>query len=63
MVKDYLMMMMVTVLAVHLFWIAPLCKAIRERPKLVMNVQNDADERSDDIDGGNNNEEASDSGV
>ena len=46
------MMMMVTVLAVHLFWIAPLCKAIRERPKLVMNVQNDADERSDDTDGG-----------
>ena len=52
MVKDYLMMMLVTVLAVHLFWIAPLCNAIRERPKLVMNVQNDADERSDDADGG-----------
>ena len=46
------MMMLATVLAVHLFWIAPLCNAIRERPKLVMNVQNDADERSDDIDGG-----------
>ena len=52
MVKDYLMMMLVTVLAVHLFWIVPLCNAIRERPKLVMNVQNDADERRDDTDGG-----------
>ena len=46
------MMMLVTVLAVHIFWIAPLCKAIQERPKLVMNVQNDVDEGRDDIDGG-----------
>ena len=52
MVKDYLMMMLVTVLAVHLFWIVPLCNAIRERPKLVMHTLNDVDEGRDDIDGG-----------
>ena len=46
------MMMLATVLAVHLFWIAPLCNAIRERPKLVMHTLNDVDEGRDDIDGG-----------
>ena len=56
-------MMLATVVAIRLFLIGPICKAIMSRPKLVMNVQNDADEGSDDIDGGNNNEEASDSGV
>lgn len=55
--------MLATVAAIRLFLIGPICKAIMDRPKLVMNIQNDADERSDDIDGGNNNEEASDSGV
>jgi len=56
------MMMLVTVLAVHLFWIAPLCSAIRERHKLVMYMQNDADERSDGIDG-SSDQETPDSGV
>lgn len=50
------MMMLATVLAVHLFWIAPLCNAIRERPKLVMHKLNDSDERRDDKDGDNDQE-------
>ena len=61
--REYALMMLATVAAIRLFLIGPICKAIMDRPKLVMNIQNDADERSDDIDGGNNNEEASDSGV
>lgn len=48
--------MLATVLAVHLFWIVPMCNAIRERPKLVMNVMNDENERSDDIDGNSDKE-------
>lgn len=55
--------MLATVIAIRLFLIGPICKAIMSRPKLVMNIQNDGVEGSDDIDGGNNNEEASDSGV
>ena len=54
--KDYVLMMLATVIAVHLFWIAPLCKAIRECPKLVMQTRNDIDGRSDDTDGNSNEE-------
>jgi len=49
-------MMLTTVIAIRLFWIGPLCNAIRERPKLVMNLQNDTEGRSDDIDGNSNQE-------
>ena len=48
---EFVVKMLATVLAIHLFWIVPMCNAIRERPKLVMNVTNDDDERSDNIDG------------
>lgn len=54
--RDYVLMMLVTVIAVRLFWIGPMCKAIAERPKLVMNLQNDIDGRSDDIDGNSREE-------
>ena len=49
-------MMLATVLAIRLLLIGPLCRAIRERPKLVMNVQNGNDERSDGIDGNGSEE-------
>ena len=52
--------MLVTVIAVRLLWIEPMCRAIRERPKLVMGIQNDTDEGRDDIDGNNHNEETPD---
>ena len=58
--KDYVLMMLATVIAVHLFWIVPLCNAIRERPKFVMGIQNDTDEGRDDTDGNNHNEETTD---
>lgn len=53
---EFVLKMLATVLAVHLFWIVPMCNAIRERPKLVMNVMNDENERSDDIDGNSDKE-------
>lgn len=54
--KDYVLMMLATVIAVRLFWIGPMCNAIRERPKLVMHMRNDIVGRSDDIDGNRNEE-------
>ena len=54
--KDYVLMMLATVIAIHLFWIVHLCNAIRERPKLVIQTRNDIDGRSDDADGNSNEE-------
>lgn len=54
--RDYVLMMLATVIAVRLFWIGPMCKAIRECPKLVMQTRNDIDGRSDDTDGNRNQE-------
>lgn len=58
--KEYTLMMLATVIAVRLLWIEPMCRAIRERPKFVMGIQNDTDEWRDDIDGNNNNQETTD---
>ena len=52
--------MLATVIAVRLLWIEPMCRAIRERPKLVMGIQNDTDEGRDDTDGNNHSEETPD---
>ena len=49
-------MMLATVVAIRLLWIGPICNAIRECPKLVMQTRNDMDERSDDIDGNSREE-------
>lgn len=54
-------MMLATVVAIRLFWIGPICNAIRECPKLFMQTRNDMDERSDDTDG--NSREETDCGV
>ena len=58
--KEYALMMLVTVIAVRLLWIEPMCRAFRERPMLVMGIQNDTDEGRDDTDGNNHNEETTD---
>ena len=58
--KEYALMMLATVIAVRLLWIEPMCRAIRERPKFVMGIQNDTDEGRDDIDGNNHSEETPD---
>ena len=49
--KEYALMMLATVIAIRFFLIGPICKAIIDRPKLVMNIQNDTDEGRDGIDG------------
>lgn len=54
--RDYVLMMLATVVAIRLFWIGPICNAIRECPKLVMQTRNDMDERSDDMDGNSSEE-------
>ena len=51
--QEFVLRACLVAVLIRIFVVGPLCNAIRERPKLVMNLQNDTDERSDDIDGNN----------
>lgn len=56
--KDYVLMMLATVIAIRLFWIGPICKAIAMGKQLTANLTFVSREESN-----GNNYEAEDSGV
>ena len=57
--KEYVLMMLVTVMAVHLFWIVPISNAIRVSKKIIANLNFTREEEKTD----GNNAEKTDSGV